>query len=422
MKIFGLNIERARNGLTEADTCDNEEARLLEWLGIDKDQPRKAINEITYYTCLKLLSETIGKLPLKYYQQTDDGRVRADPTEATLKLTMRPNDYMTPTTFWTTVEYNCQEYGNAYVWIRRIKTSDKYGGSYKIIDMWPMQSSNVQVMIDDAGVFGTRGKLWYKYTDKRTSKDYMFKSDDVLHIKTWFSPDGILGRSVRDILKYSVDGALEAQTYVDNLYKNGLTASMILQYTGEMNEAHRQALKKKFSAALSGSKNAGKIVPVPLGLTLTPVKMSLADAQFSDLKKYTALQIAGAFGVKPDQINSYDKSSYASSEAQQLAFLVDTVSYRLKMYEEEINAKILSPFEQRKSFFYKFNEKALLRTNTETQMQALTKAVNNGIYTPNEAREYLDLPAAEGGDVLIVNGNYIPITEVGRQYGEKGGS
>ena len=39
-----------------------------------------------------------------------------------------------------------------------------------------------------------------------------------------------------------------------------------------------------------------------------------------------------------------------------------------------------------------------------------------GIYTPNEAREYMDKPSETGGDILIVNGNYIPITKVGEQY------
>ena len=36
--------------------------------------------------------------------------------------------------------------------------------------------------------------------------------------------------------------------------------------------------------------------------------------------------------------------------------------------------------------------------------------------TPNEARELLQLPAKEGGDQLVMNGNYIPITMVGEQY------
>ena len=96
------------------------------------------------------------------------------------------------------------------------------------------------------------------------------------------------------------------------------------------------------------------------------------------------------------------------------------MSYRLKQYEEEINAKALLPQQSKDGYLFKFNEKAILRTDSKTQMENLSKAVNNGIYTPNEAREYLDLPMKEGGNILMVNGNYIPITDVGKQYGEKG--
>ncbi|BDR80686.1 hypothetical protein N072000002_09420 [Clostridium tetani] len=57
----------------------------------------------------------------------------------------------------------------------------------------------------------------------------------------------------------------------------------------------------------------------------------------------------------------------------------------------------------------------------KTQMESLAKAVNNGIYTPNEARNYLDMPTAQGGDALLVNGNYMPIEMAGEQY-KKGGN
>jgi hypothetical protein len=58
----------------------------------------------------------------------------------------------------------------------------------------------------------------------------------------------------------------------------------------------------------------------------------------------------------------------------------------------------------------------ILRADIKSQMEALSKGVNNGIYSANEARSYLDLPSKDGGDVLMVNGNYIPITDVGNQY------
>lgn len=413
-------MKNAWNAFT-SETAELEDEKLLKWLGISGGVNKKMLSEVTYYTCIKMLSETLGKLPLKYYQETSEGRIRADPTDTTYVLTVCPNDYMTPSTLWSTTEFNCQHYGNAYIWLRRqFLRSGKYGGEYKTLDAWPMQSNYVDVLVDDAGIFGTAGKIFYQYNDPRTGKQHILKSDDVLHIKTWFSLDGIMGEPVRNILKYTIDGANESQTYMNNLYKSGMTASMAMQYTGELEEEKIKKLQKKYDKYLTGPQNAGKVVPVPIGLTLTPLKMSLVDAQFFELKKYSALQIAGAFGIKPNQINNYEKSSYSNSETQQLAFLVDTMSYRIKHYEEEINKKALLPSEAKEGYLYKFNEKAILRTDSKTQMENLSKAVNNGIYTPNEARAYIDMPMKEGGDILMVNGNYIPITDVGKQYTKEG--
>ena len=53
-------------------------------------------------------------------------------------------------------------------------------------------------------------------------------------------------------------------------------------------------------------------------------------------------------------------------------------------------------------------------------MEILAKGVNNGLIKPNEGRDELGYPATEGGDQLVMNGNYIPITDIGKQY-EKGG-
>lgn len=411
-------IKRAWNVLTRPSLSANDE-ELLTWLGIDT-RDRKLISEVTYYTCMKMLSETIGKMPIKYYQDTEQGRIRADPDEVTRLLTVRPNPIMTPTTLWTAVEMNCQHYGNGYVWIRGgLEKNGSYGGDYKIKDLWLMQSCYVTVLMDDSGVFGNKGKIYYQYTDPEDGELYIFQSEEVMHFKTWYSLDGITGEPVRKILKDTVGGALESQRFMNKLYEQGLTASMAMQYTGDLDDDRVKRLKRKFADKLSGPENAGKVIPVPLGLTLTPLKMSLTDAQFFELKKYSALQIAGAFGIKPNQINNYEKSSYANSETQQLAFLVDTMAYRLKMYEEEINYKVLTLKKQADGYFYKFNEQAILRTDSKTKMENLAKAVNNGIYTLNEAREYEDKPAKPGGDILMVNGNYIPAIQVGQQY--KGG-
>lgn len=365
-----------------------------------------------------MLTETMGKLPLKFYQRTGKGKIRAEPNKAAQLLMTRPNKIMTPATFWGTVEFNCQHYGNAYVWIQtKYQKSGRFGGTIEPVAFWVMQSEYVQVFMDDVGVFGNSGQLYYRYSDPKTGKTYTFGQDSVMHFKTWCSTDGILGKSVREMLMDTIGGAEESQTYLNRLYQDGLTASMALQYTGDLDKPRRMALQREYNDLLTGAKNAGKVVAVPVGMTLQPLNIKLADAQFFELKKYTALQIAGAFGIKPNQLNNYEKSSYANSETQQLAFLIDTMAYRLNQYEQEINYKCLTPEEQKNGFFFKFNEKALLRTDAKTQMANIVSAVTNGLYTVNEGRELLDLAYVDGGDVNMVNGTYTPITQIGAAYG-----
>lgn len=398
--------------LFKNETVDMMNPKLLEWLGIDPDTPKDKLSEATYFACLKILAESLGKLPLKMYQNTEKGIVKSDKMDLYNVLRLRPNPYTTSTVFWSTVEMNRNHYGNAYVWCR-------FQGP-QLKDLWIMPSQDVTVVVDDKGILGTKDKIWYRYNDRHTGKMYTFSSDEVMHFKTSSTFDGLIGMPVRDILKTTVDGALESQKFMNNLYKTGLTGKAVLEYTGDLNQEARERLIKGFEQFANGSKNAGKIIPVPLGMKLVPLNIKLTDSQFFELKKYTALQIAAAFGIKPNQINDYEKSSYASAEAQNLAFYVDTLLYILKQYEEEITYKTLSDQMIRDGYFWKFNVNVILRADIKTQMEALAKGVNNGIYTPNEARSYLDLPAEEGGDMLMVNGNYIPITMVGQQY-KKGG-
>jgi HK97 family phage portal protein len=395
------------------EAADMNNPLLLQWLGIDPDTPRDKLSEATYFACMKIMSESLGKLTLKMYQNTERGIIKSDKNEAYNLLKLRPNPYMTSASFWSTVEMNRNHYGNSYVWAR-------FSGP-RLQDLWIMPSKDVTITIDDAGIFGKKDKLYYRYNDSKTGKLYIFNHREVMHFKTSATFDGITGMAVRDILKSTVNGALESQKFMNKLYESGLTGKAILEYTGDLNGDARKRLVKGFEEFASGSKNAGKIIPVPLGMKLVPLDIKLTDSQFFELKKYTALQIAAAFGIKPNQINDYEKSSYASAEAQNLAFYVDTLLYVLNQYEQEITWKILSPEMINQGYFFKFNVNAILRADIKSQMEALSKGVNNAIYTPNEARSFLDLPAKEGGDDLVMNGNYIPITMVGSQYDRGGG-
>lgn len=410
-----IDDESIDKSLEETEKVNENELDPFEWLGLEEREKKVTLSsEATYFICLKILSESIGKLPFKIYKRTDKGRIPYFISDINRVLTIRPNEYMNPTIFWSTVELNRNNFGNAYIWCR-------WQGR-RLKDIWIMQSDCVEVYIDNMGYFGQKNKIYYIYSDPKSGKRIPFKSEEVIHLKTSYTYDGIIGLPVRAILRSTIEGNLNSQIYMNKLYKEGLTGSAVLQYTGDLDKKAQRKLKAYYEEFSSGPQNAGKIIPVPLGMTLQPLNYKLTDAQFFELKKYSSLQIAAAFGIKPNHINNYEKSSYSNSEMQQLSFYTDTLQYIMKQYEEEITYKLLTDTQLDEGIFIKFNERAILRADSKTQMEVLTSYSKNGIYTANEARDYLDMPWKEGGDALIVNGNCIPIDDVGKQYdNNKGG-
>ena len=386
---------------------------LFKFLGIDPDKTGEATSEATYYACLKVLTEAIGKLPLKIQQYTPDGGVRIAREHPYFRmLNERPNRYMTASSFWGTCEQFRDDRGNAYVWI---DTRDP-----KHPQLWHLDPSSVQVYYDNARKLSDVADVYYRYTT--ASGTLTLSSEEVLHFRSHYTEDGITGISVRDQLSATLRGNIKAQEFINKTIESGMTAKSVLNYTGSLNDANVQALVKEVTRYAKGEmkdKGIDQIVPMPVGFSLTPLNLKLADSQFLELRQYSALQIASAFGVKPYQVGDYTKSSYASAEAQQLSFLVDTLLFIVKQYEEELTYKLLTDEEVAKGYHIKFNVAVILRADQKTQVETLRSAVSGFLMTPNEARERLDLPSKEGGDQLIGNGSTIPITAVGAQWEEK---
>lgn len=382
---------------------------LLKFLGIDDTLDNDALSEATYFACMKVLCEAIGKLPLNLMQYNERNGVTVARTHPLYRvLRDRPNPYMTATTFWSTVEYNRNHYGNAYVWIE---------GSGSKLNLWILPSTDVQVWYDDARILADVPDVYYLYSGG--GKQYRFGSEEVLHFKTSNTFDGIVGVSVRDQLKMTIEGSIKGQKLIDDMYSNGFTAKAVLQYTGNLNDSNVQTFVKGVENYAKGAlKETGieNIIPIPFGASLTPLNVKLADNQFIEVKQFTSMQIASAFGIKPYQIGDYTKSSYASAEAQQLSFYVDTLLYNIKQYEEEIAYKLLTDTEAKQGYHAKFNIGVLLRADFKTQVETLSTAVNSFLYTPNEARAKLDLESVEGGDRLLGNGASIPVQYTGLQY------
>ena len=404
-KVRGWFSRKSVSRSTEVD-------RLLTFLGVDKTHG-EAISEATYFACLRLLSESIGKLPLKLMRYTEAQGIRTMRQDPRYRiLGSRPNPYQTATTFWSTVEYNRSHYGNAYVLIR---------GAGANMTLWILPSDQVTILNDDKDLFEKgAGRIYYVYSGAQGV--YTFHDEEILHFKTSSTFDGIVGVSVRERLKATIEGNVDAQQMLNKMYRNGYTGKAVLQYTGDLNDDLVKAYVKGIERYAKGApldadgEEISTIIPIPVGSQLTPLNVKLTDGQFLEIKQYSALQIAAAFGIKPNQINDYEKSSYASGEHQQLVFYVETMLYILKQYEEEIDYKILSSEDIDGGLFWKFNVDVVLRADFKSKVEALKSAVNGTLMTINEGRERLDLGTVEHGDRLISQGANIFLDQLGTQY------
>lgn len=409
LKIFDKWIvKKAINILNQGEDNEREKetsGEIYEFLRGGNISAGKDLSEITYFTCLKVLSESIGKLSINL-KDSDNNRIYAHDSLQMLKV--RPNKFMTPTTFKALIEYHRNHSGNAYAYLQ-------YEENGKLEGIYPLESRNMQILIDNADIFQRGNKMYYKYLAPKTGKTYIFEDKEILHFKGGLSEDGLVGKSIRETLASTLKGVKISQQYLNNLYEKGLTAKAILKYTGDFDSKKKAMLVNELANFASGNDSRG-IIPIPLGMDLVPLDLKLTDSQFYELKKFTSLQIAAAFGVKPNHLNNYDKSSYANSEMQNLTFYIDTLLFILNQYEEEFNYKMLSEEERKKGLRFEFNVASILRGDLKTQAESITKYVTGSIYTINEARTYAGLSKVADGEKILVNGSYVELKNVGNAY------
>lgn len=364
------------------------------------------LSEITYFTCLKTLSEALGKIPV--YLMGPDKERKTD-HETSLFLSVSPNNVYTPIQFFTYLEFSRNHYGNAYVYVERING--------KVKGLYPLDPHMVQIWVNNTEEFTSR-KYTYYYTDTKLGKSYWLDPEDMLHVKSWVTDrSGLAGKSVREILATNMAGSKASQQFLNDLYQKGLTANAVVKYVGDLSRDQQKAMLKQIEKQ---AKDEGRrMITLPVGYDIQTLDLKLTDSQFYELKKYNALQIAAAFGIQPNQLNDYSKSSYANSAAQSLSFYVNTLLYNITLYEQEFNRKLLTRKEQQEGLGYKFNVWTILRGDPTQQADVLQKMVSSAIYSPNEARAKLDMPPTPGGDVHIVNGSYVKLEDVGIAYVQK---
>lgn len=175
------------------------------------------------------------------------------------------------------------------------------------------------------------------------------------------------------------------------------------------------SLQKQWQAAFGGSSNSNKVAVLEEGMKYTPISISPEQAQFLETRKFQINEIARIFRVPPHMVGDLEKSSFSNIEQQSLEFVKYTLDPWVIRWEQSIQRALLS-HDEKVRYFVKFNLEGLLRGDYQSRMNGYAIGRQNGWMSANDIRELENLdriPAEEGGDLYLINGNMLPLKDAG---------
>ena len=374
---------------------------------------RTAMQMTAVYSCVRILSEAVAGLPLQFYRYTaDGGKEKAVDHPLYFLLHDEPNPEMTSFVFRETLMTHLLLWGNAYSQIIR-------NGKGEIMALYPLMPDRMRVDRDE------NGQLFYEYTvstdDAHTMKGSIvkLKPSDVLHIPG-LGFDGLVGYSPIAMAKNAIGMAIACEEFGAKFFANGAAPSGVLEHPGTLKDPSR--VRESWQATFGGSNNAQKVAVLEEGMKYTPISISPDQAQFLETRKFQLDEIARIFRVPPHMIGDLEKSSFNNIEQQSLEFVKYTLDPWVSRWEQAMVRALLT-VEEKKQYFFKFNVDGLLRGDYQSRMQGYATARQNGWMSANDIRELENLdriPAEQGGDLYLINGNMTKLEDAGIFAGSGG--
>jgi HK97 family phage portal protein len=415
---MGKKKKRARNPTMAALTTMSTDG----WEEVFGSDPksistRQALNSSTYYACMQIRCNSIAKMPIDILRRKENGGTGVERSHPAVELLrLRPNRFMSISDLLWATEFQRLDNGNAYWYIQ-------YENG-KAEAIYPLDSRKVTIWIEE-GILDKPRSVYYQYDDPQKGTLY-YTADQICHFKN-FSLDGIQGQSIRSYIASTILNENAATEVMSGKYESGLQDPIIVQYVGDSDKANDQAIVDKFTR-LGGSKNAGKVIPIPTMFNVSQLETKFVNSQFFELQGLGSKRIANAFGVKSFQLNDMASGTFQNIEQQNRAYYSETMQNVLNVYEQELNHVLFSREEKDAGYSVRFDTSTLLRLDIESRYKTYSEGIASGFLLRSEAREQEGLSFLPDTDFLTVqNGAVLPLSQVGIQYGggreqEKGGN
>ena len=363
--------------------------------------PERALQIAAVYSCVRVLSESAGMLPVALYERTSDSRRRLDGHPVAHLLTVAPNPNMDASEFWrTVVAWMCIR-GNAYVFIER-------NGAGAPVALWPLSPNSVAVKRSESGrlVYEVKSDQLIDYVPLPGGTGQV-QSESMLHYRAFGTgPEGL---SPVGMAREQVGTSYAAMRYVGGFFSRDASPGGVVSVDGELTDTQYDRLTAQWKSLHEGFDRSHRLALLEGGAKWETTTLSPVDAAFLETYKMTRSDIAGIFGVPPHMIGDVDRSTSWGSgiEQQSMGYVIYSLMPYLNRLERASAAKLLGEHE-----YLKFNTNALVRGDITARYAAYAQGRNWGWLSANDIRRLEDQePLGAEGDVYLQPLNMVPAGE-----------
>ena len=343
-----------------------------------------ALGLATVWACIRILSESVGILPLHLYRKGPNGREKVS-QHPVLKVLSEPSEYWNRFDLLQWLMGGALSTGNGYVRIFRDENFVPTGLGY-------LKPSSVSPFIDT-----NSGHLFYDVDGK------ILDPYDIIHIKG-LGTDPIKGKSPIAVHRENLALSIEAQQYGERFFSRCGNVESVFEYPSALNEKQFNRLKADLRRQVGGMANAHAPLLLEGGMKYQRINIPLEDAQFIATRKFQRSEIAAIFGVPPHMVGDLDKATYNNTELMGIEYVTYSLMPWLVKIQAEFARKLLRE-DEKQHLYFAFQTNGLMRGDSKSRSEFYRNMSLIGAMNANEIRELEDMNAYPGGDKYFVQLN-----------------
>ena len=360
------------------------------------------------FACINIISQEMARIPIEHQRINDDGSVMRVLDRAPARLFRKPNHYQTVSDWMLYIMYSLLTRGNAFCLAHRNNRNE-------VIALYPLNPRAVWPYITPPLEDSPMGEVYYRVskdpttelaaTDLDEENSAWVPQRDMFHVRLFSNKHPLIGEAPLAVAAQAATTGHKINTQVSNFFGNASRPSGVLTHPKTLSGDAATRLKAAFVNATQGT-TFGAPVVLQEGMTWTPMSMSAVDAELVNSYKLTERQVAQIMRVPSFLLGDTEKSTFSSVESLLRFFTQTGIGFYADHLEKAFIAFFNLPMNERIHFD---TEGAMLRGDLKERMEALKTAVQGGVLTVNEARQFENLKPVEFGDSPRMQQQMVPL-------------